>query len=109
MEEKVIQRKIAENIKKKRIMMKKSITVAAKDLGISRSQLYRIESGDVLVGVQTLVKLSEYYDISLDEMFSYNNKSKTIGGKIDNMLAKKNDKTKELVYLISELIVEYCK
>lgn len=113
MDEKNISKNISNYIKIKRQESGKTMTAVAADLGISRSQLYRIEEGTVVVSVQTLIKLAEYYDSSLDDILSYRKDDKeqkeAVGGKIDQMLFQKSEKTKELVYKCSALIAEYDK
>lgn len=114
MDEKIIEevkKAIAENVKEKRISQRITAVNAAKDLGISRSQLYRIENGDALVKVYTLVKMSKYYNISLDQMFGSDDTSSalTVGEKIDDVLGDKSEKTKDLVYQCSKLIAQHCE
>lgn len=114
MDEKIIEevkKAIAENVKEKRISQRITAVNAAKDLGISRSQLYRIENGDALVEVHTLVKMSKYYNISLDQMFGSDDTSSalTVGEKIDDVLEDKSEKTKDLVYQCSKLIAQHCE
>ena len=57
--------------------------------------------------------MSKYYNISLDEMFGSDNDNTssalTVGEKIDDVLEKKSDKTKELVYQCSKLIAQHCE
>ena len=117
MDEKIIEevkKAIAENVREKRLSQRITAVNAAKDLGISRSQLYRIENGDALVEVHTLVKMSKYYNISLDQMFGSDDTSDTssaltVGEKIDDVLGDKSEKTKDLVYQCSKLIAQHCE
>lgn len=116
MDEKIIEevkKAIAENVREKRLSQRITAVNAAKDLGISRSQLYRIENGDALVEVHTLVKMSKYYNISLDQMFGSDDtdtsSALTVGEKIDDVLEAKSEKTKDLVYQCSKLIAQHCE
>ena len=53
-----------------------SINQCVKDTGISKRTLKRYENGDVTIAVENMVLLSDYYDCSMDDLFSRSTRKK---------------------------------
>tara|TARA_R110002072_G_C7776840_1_gene519689 strand:+ start:99 stop:467 length:369 start_codon:yes stop_codon:yes gene_type:complete len=101
---------IGKNIRKLRELKEFSQGVLSKGIGISQKQLSRIESGDASPSYDNLVAISDFLDISLQQLLNFdeniifnNNPTHQQGGEY---IAYNNTEIKFVTELYERLLLE---
>ncbi len=97
---------IAKRIKFTREEKKIQIKDIAKKLETRESFFENLEKGNVTINLETLVKISEILDVSIDYLVIGQEKNKFLEKDFADILAKCTKEQENFIYEIAELVVQ---